>query len=140
MKDPSDVEADVNVDEKEDFSHFYEDKSRGIIQEANSVSLTKIFRHYNIRVDEGNRKAPCPFHKGGRESSASFYYYPESNTYFCFGCKIGSRPIDFVSLIENCTYMEAANKILSQFSSGDYVIDNSIDKNNCSERLETMLD
>jgi hypothetical protein len=115
---------------------FYE-----VIDRANSVVFTSIFKHYGIRLDEHNTKTTCPFlsHKGGRERTPSFNYYPYTNTFFCFGCKKGSTPVDFVAEKEKTTKLNAAYKILEWFGSE---ADNSElpAHENYSERLEIMMD
>jgi hypothetical protein len=112
-----------------------------LIGRANTAPLVKIFKHYGIRLDAYNRKVTCPFksHKGGRESTPSFYFYPETNTFYCFGCKIGTRPCDFVAEMDNCTRVQSAHKVLELFES-DVDEDNIYDKASFSERLEIMLD
>src|SRR5437016_1222250 len=70
-----------------------------LIAKANSVRLIRIFGFYGIRIDEQNKKIICPFksHSNGKESTPSFVYYPQTNTYCCYGCKQGSTPVDFVA-------------------------------------------
>ncbi len=46
----------------------------------------------------------CPFHN---EKTPSFTVYPESQSFYCFGCGIGGDVITFVRNIENLDYMEA---------------------------------
>jgi hypothetical protein len=95
-------------------ANFY----KSLIARANGISLLQIFKHYNLRIDAENRKCTCPFsfHKNGKESTSSFLYYPQTNTFWCFGCKSGVSPCDFVSLMDGTTKIKAANKILNQFS------------------------
>lgn len=116
-----------------------------MIHQADTVPLHKILRHYGIRLDEINRKAVCPFnsHKGGRESSPSFYYYPETNSFYCFGCSKGGKHAHgakFVAWMDNTNEYLAAHKIVEMFSSD---VDESIildDPTNFSERLKIMMD
>lgn len=49
-------------------------------------------------------KGLCPFHN---EKSPSFYVYPETNSYYCFGCGAGGDPINFIKNIQNLDYVEA---------------------------------
>lgn len=114
---------------------------QNIIEQANTISIIKLFRMYGLRLDENNRKTTCPFknHKGGRETTASFYFYPETNTYFCYGCRQGSKPTDFISNMDRCTKVRAAQKILENFNS-DLDQDSVIDIENFSERLEIMIE
>lgn len=46
----------------------------------------------------------CPFHS---EKTASFYVYPDTQSYYCFGCGAGGDVITFIRQIENLDYMEA---------------------------------
>jgi hypothetical protein len=95
------------------------DVTKQTVDKANSANLLDILNHYNINIDAYSRKSPCPFpfHKGGHERSASFYYYPDSNSFYCFGCKSGGSPADFVALYENVNRYNAAITILNNFSS-----------------------
>ena len=54
----------------------------------------------------------CPFHS---EKTPSFTVYPESGSFYCFGCGVGGDVITFTSLIENLDYVEAI-KLLAEKS------------------------
>ena len=114
---------------------YYKD----LIARANSVSLQEVLKKYGFNLNRQNRKITCPFrhHNEGRENSASFYYYPDTDTFWCFGCKTGSKPIDFVSNIENITIVQAANKILQNFDDGSIV---PIENNNYLEKVGIFVD
>ncbi len=92
------------------------DDYQEIIIKAQSYPLIKLFKKYNIKVDDYNRKSICPFlfHKGGRESTASFHFFPETNTFWCYGCKSGRTSVDFVSKMENVNKLQAAIKIIQK--------------------------
>lgn len=115
-----------------------------MIPKANTVPLSHIFKHYGLRINEYHRKVTCPFksHKGGRESTPSFYYYPDTNSFRCYGCSTGNQyahAVEFVAAMENISKFQAATKILNMFGSeadDDYIID----RNDLSERLEIMMD
>lgn len=49
-------------------------------------------------------KGLCPFHN---EKTPSFCVYPETNSYYCFGCGAGGDPINFTKNIQNLSYIEA---------------------------------
>lgn len=51
-----------------------------------------------------NLKGLCPFHS---EKTASFTVYPESNSYYCYGCGNGGDVVTFIKNIENLDYVEA---------------------------------
>lgn len=114
------------------------------INKANIVPIERVLKYYGVNVNKFNRKAVCPFksHKGGRENSASFTLYPETNTYNCFGCGNGGKVVHFVSTIDNISPFKAAAKILELFgdSINDDVDDESyVDPINFSEQLEIMM-
>jgi DNA primase len=86
------------------------------IDKANTANLLDILYAYNINIDRYNRKACCPFHKNGQERSASFFYYPDTNTYYCFGCKLSGSAVDFVATIENINNYSAAQLINNNYT------------------------
>lgn len=114
-----------------------------LINLANTVPLIHIFKHYGLRVDEYNRKITCPFksHKGGRETTPSFYYYAHTNSFRCYGCGIGhqyAHGCEFVAAMDGITKSKAALKVLELFST-DVDEDNILSKRDFSERLEIMV-
>lgn len=117
------------------------DKFKMLIIKANSVPLKLIFKHYNIRASEYNTHIICPFkkHKGGRENSASFKFYPETNTFHCYGCNAGAKCCNFVAEMENISLLDAAYKILDWFGSeaGSDNIEINIDY---TERLKILME
>lgn len=52
----------------------------------------------------------CPFHN---EKTPSFYVYPETQSFYCFGCGVGGEVITFIKKIENLDYIDAV-KFLAQ--------------------------
>lgn len=46
----------------------------------------------------------CPFHS---EKTPSFTVYPETQSYYCFGCGSGGDAVTFIKNIENLDYIEA---------------------------------
>lgn len=112
-----------------------------LIDNANSVPLIKIFHHYGINLNEYAKRTTCPFssHQGGRERTPSFSYYHKTNTYFCFGCKHGSTPVDFVSKIEGISREKASAKIIEIFH--NEVDENAVfNRESFDERLQIMMD
>lgn len=116
---------------------FYQD----LIQRANTVPITRIFKYYGLRLDENNKKIVCPIpsHKGGRENSASFQYYPQTNTFWCFGCKTGVGCCELMAAMEGSSKTQAAFKILELFGT-EADEDAILDSEDFSERLEIMMD
>lgn len=95
------------------------DVVKNLINKANSVNIQDVCKNYNI--DVADKKIICPFyfHQNGRERSPSFYFYLETNSFNCFGCKSGGGPVEFVSLYEEITKYEAAKYILNNYYSSD---------------------
>ena len=46
----------------------------------------------------------CPFHS---EKSPSFYVYPDTQSFYCFGCGAGGDAITFAKKINSIDYVEA---------------------------------
>lgn len=120
---------------------YYQD----LISRANTVPLVRVFKHYGIRVDEYNRKITCPFrsHKGGRETTPSFYYYPDTNSFRCYGCGMGNQyahACEFVAYMEGISRVKAADRIVKLFAADVDDDADLITKNDFSERLEIMMD
>jgi DNA primase len=115
-----------------------------LIAKANGFSLKEIFKSYNVSIDQYSRRCSCPFHsrhKNGRDGTPSFHYYPNTNTFHCFGCKSGRGPVDFVSIIENISTAEAAKKILDIYGGSDTPTINQVaDISDYSERYSMIID
>lgn len=56
-------------------------------------------------------KCLCPFH---HESSPSFCIYPESNSYYCFGCQAAGNVISYVMQTEGLGFPEAVERLAQQ--------------------------
>jgi len=46
----------------------------------------------------------CPFHN---DKHPSFYIYPETNSFYCFGCNQGGNAINFIRLLHGYNFKEA---------------------------------
>lgn len=53
----------------------------------------------------------CPFHN---EKSPSFVVYPETQSFYCFGCGAGGDVINFVKKINNIDYVEAVKLLATR--------------------------
>ena len=60
--------------------------------------------YVNLKHRGSNFIGLCPFHS---EKTPSFTLYPDSGSYYCFGCGAGGDVITFIMQIENLDYMEA---------------------------------
>lgn len=84
-----------------DDSFLEELRSRNDISEVigNYVNLKKAGRLY---------KGLCPFHN---EKTPSFTVYPDTQSFYCFGCAAGGDVITFIRKIENLDYMSAVKML-----------------------------
>ncbi|HTM06475.1 MAG TPA: DNA primase [Patescibacteria group bacterium] len=57
-------------------------------------------------------KARCPFHQ---EKTASFTVSPHIHIFHCFGCQESGDVISFFSKIEQCSQLEAAQRLAERF-------------------------
>ena len=124
-----------------DGENHYQD----IIDLANTVPLIKIFRSYNIRCNQSSCMMRCPFksHKGGRESTGSFKYFHETNSFYCWGCTKGGQfahGCHFVSAMEGISLDKSAYKILELFKNDIGEIADDLIIDNLDERLQITLD
>lgn len=53
----------------------------------------------------------CPFHN---EKTPSFVVYPETQSFYCFGCGAGGDVITFIKKINNVDYVEAVKTLASR--------------------------
>lgn len=120
-----------------------EDHYETVIKQANKVPLITVLRHYGLRFSEYSRKVSCPFkaHKNGKEQTPSFYWYPDTNSFYCYGCHVGGKyahSVHFVAEMDRCNKVQAAYKILDQFEA-DIDEDVFSDRDgNFSEQLTIM--
>ena len=80
------------------------------------MKILDLFKYYSIKVENdgpGRHRAICPLHE---DNDPSLKIYSSTNTWWCFGCFSGSKPVDFVMQKEKCSYFEALS-ILSRFES-----------------------
>ncbi len=76
-----------------------------ITQLRDSNDIESVISSYiELRRRGRNLVGLCPFHN---EKTPSFTVYPETASYYCFGCGAGGDVIGFVRNIENLDYIEA---------------------------------
>ncbi len=76
------------------------------IQELNAKNdIESVVSSYVSMKRRGrNLVGLCPFHG---EKTPSFNLYPETNSFYCFGCGAGGDVITFIRRIENLSYIDA---------------------------------
>lgn len=65
----------------------------------------------DLRKSGKNLTCLCPLHK---EKNPSFFIYPETNNFWCFGCNQGGDVITFVRLLHGYTFKEAVHYLLNK--------------------------
>lgn len=81
------------------------------LRRANSIE-TVIGSYIPIKKRGRNYLCSCPFHS---EKTPSCTVFPDTQTFYCFGCGAGGDVITFTMKIENLDFMEAL-KLLAQRS------------------------
>lgn len=115
---------------------------KALIIKANSLPILDTFKYYGLKISESNKKTICPFlhHQGGKESTASFNWYPNTNMFRCFGCNVGGHATDFVSIMDRISKSKAAYKIINSYGKNITIDDIETETIDYSERLEIMID
>lgn len=69
---------------------------------------TMISSYVTLKRTGTNQKGLCPFHS---ERTPSFTVYPQTQSYYCFGCGAGGNAIDFIMRIENLDFRAAVEQL-----------------------------
>jgi DNA primase len=75
-------------------------------QQADIVRI--VGDYIKLRKSGANWSALCPFHQ---EKSGSFYLYPGTASYYCFGCHEHGDVFSFVMKMETLTFPEAVRSV-----------------------------
>ncbi|MCQ2475792.1 MAG: DNA primase [Clostridia bacterium] len=67
-----------------------------------------ISSHVNLKRRGKTLTGLCPFHN---EKTPSFTVYPDTRSFYCFGCGAGGDVITFIRRIENLDYVEAVKSV-----------------------------
>lgn len=87
---------------------------------ARSDIVSIVSGYVHLKRRGRNMIGLCPFHG---EKTPSFNLYPESGSFYCFGCGAGGDVITFIRKIENLDYIEAV-KFLSERAGLEVPLDN----------------
>ncbi len=78
----------------------------------NAISIVDLVSNYTKLIPSGNKLyGLCPLHN---EKTPSFYVYPDTQSYYCFGCHKGGNIFSFVMDRENVNYSEALRILAHQ--------------------------
>lgn len=95
------------------------------IARANSASLLELFARYEIPIDGyASKKCCCPL-PDHNDNSPSFFFKTENQTFYCYGCGRGGKAVRLVSLMENVSLEEAADKIIEGYETNPDVVSNN---------------
>ena len=72
--------------------------------------ILDVLKHYGISYPEemDNPQICCLFH---HDPKPSLTFYPETNSFYCFGCHATGTVETLVMKLENCTYKQALQLI-----------------------------
>ncbi len=108
----------------------------GYLQELrDSNEIVSVIENYvELKRSGSTYSCRCPFHS---ERTPSFHVYPNTQSYYCFGCGAGGDVITFIRSIENLDYIEAV-RFLAQRSGMTMPEDKNDDSSNRRRRLYEM--
>ena len=91
---------------------------------------------YDVRTDSGDREQQfsCDLHGSGHDNKPSARVYPESNSWYCFGCGLTRDPIATLRAKEDLGFWEAVKVLEQAYGLDPLPIDYSSD-----ERGETAI-
>lgn len=78
--------------------------------QRNSI-IDVVSGHVHLKRHGRIYKGLCPFHS---EKTPSFTVYPDTQSYYCFGCGAGGDIISFTKEINGFTYVEAVKMLAQQ--------------------------
>ncbi len=79
-----------------------------------NISIADVVNEYVTLKKTGiYLKGSCPFHS---EKTASFTVSPHREIFYCFGCQAGGDVISFISKVENCSQLEAAQHLADRYN------------------------
>ena len=78
------------------------------------LSILEVINSYTTLKKAGLYwKGHCPFHS---EKTASFTVSPHKDIFYCFGCHTSGDLVSFISQIENCSPLEAAQFLADRYN------------------------
>lgn len=99
------LEFIANYKPKKDRKNKAKNNFEAEIEQARQAPIVNIASSFlQLQRSGRNWKGLCPFHK---EKHPSFYIYPETNSFYCFGCNQGGDVIKFTKLAFNLGFKEA---------------------------------
>lgn len=89
--------------------NYEQQKFNEKIRIAKRYPIEDLARNYmDLRKNKTNFIALCPIHK---EKTPSFYIYPESNRYYCFGCQAKGDVINLAMILYGLDFKSAVEML-----------------------------
>lgn len=95
---------------------------------------TVISQYVTLKRRGKNLVGLCPFHG---EKTPSFTVYPETSSFYCFGCGVGGDVFTFTGLIENLDYIESIKHLAEK--SGVTLPDSGYDDSSSALKTEFTI-
>lgn len=106
-----------------------------LIELRNRADIESTISSYvNLKRAGRISKGLCPFHG---EKTPSFTVYPDTQSYYCFGCGNGGDVITFIKNIENLDYIDAI-RFLADKNGMDMPDENTYDSTVNKRRLRML--
>ena len=80
------------------------------MNEIKSIDIVSLMERENVILQKSGAKfnACCPL-PGHEETKPSFFVYPDSNSFHCFGCQIGGDAAKFIQKMHGLDFPGALN-------------------------------
>jgi len=89
----------------------YDNMRKTIDEIKGKIDIVDFVNSYLSLTKKGkNYSALCPFHS---EDTPSFYVFPDTQTFHCFGCGAHGDVITFLEKYEQISFLDALKKIAS---------------------------
>ena len=77
------------------------------MQKLKNIPIEQVSQYLGLTVLKKHKiRCPQPIHKNG-DKTPSLQLYPDTNSWFCFTCRVGGSVIDLVMFIRQCSLSES---------------------------------
>lgn len=83
-----------------------------VVKEIPIMDIARGHLSRDFQKKGGRYIGPCPFHQ---EKNGSCTFFPDTNSFYCFGCGAGGDGVDFVAQLHGLRPIEAARMIARDF-------------------------
>jgi hypothetical protein len=80
------------------------------------LDMLEVFKYFKIDFPDHVSHIKCPFPAhGATGNTPSFSFYKDTNSFYCWGCKVAGDNISFVMNILDIDFREAVKFLVSKF-------------------------